>query len=284
MSNHGHCIFCGQHSKLTKEHFWPNWLRKHLPTDSSDSYFTEIHSTNSLAPPTLQNRKVFQGDVTTKKIRAVCGSCNNGWMSRLEERVKPLLMSLMNDTAPHLTTRQVYEVSLWCSVKAVTAEYTNKNEALTPSADRYQIRATGAIPKYIRIFLGTHAGLNFAAYKRQSLTACPANTMKIFVLEKDLHRNIHAITFLLGRLVFHIVSARVAGFDVSRLDPAENMHQLWPQGDAVDLLHLKTLNSGELFNVAARLEQVISQSAIAHAGDIPRIVESENKNDRGEPT
>ena len=36
-----------------------------------------------------------QGGAITKKLRVVCETCNNEWMSEIEDRVKPILAPLI---------------------------------------------------------------------------------------------------------------------------------------------------------------------------------------------
>lgn len=67
-----YCAFCGKTGPMTKEHIWPKWLH-----DSGD-YRLKYHS----APD-----KVLPAEHV---IKDVCGECNNGSLSTLDDYAKSL--------------------------------------------------------------------------------------------------------------------------------------------------------------------------------------------------
>jgi hypothetical protein len=46
-------------------------------------------------------------------IRCVCARCNNGWMSQLQERGKPLIERLWSDNACTLDLEECLSLSVW---------------------------------------------------------------------------------------------------------------------------------------------------------------------------
>ena len=95
------CIFC-QGSGMSKEHFWSSWMDSVIPKGEKNEY-TNIILSGQDENLSMDSISVRQGDVITKKIRVVCKKCNSGWMSRIEETVKPILLKLMNGTADLIT-------------------------------------------------------------------------------------------------------------------------------------------------------------------------------------
>jgi hypothetical protein len=85
------CIFCNAIG-VTVEHVWPKWLRAFVPaTATSHNFLTGlIHRTR----PDRELR-TWAGDPQSRGVKAVCQGCNGGWMSRLEERAKPILLPLL---------------------------------------------------------------------------------------------------------------------------------------------------------------------------------------------
>ena len=77
------CVFCGA-ADLTLEHALPSWIPKRL---------------GLTGPVTVRQggAPVAQRQVLEVKIRAVCGSCNKGWMADLEGRVSQLIGNSMRD-------------------------------------------------------------------------------------------------------------------------------------------------------------------------------------------
>jgi hypothetical protein len=87
------CIFCGEQGSISKEHFWPEWVAPHIRAGEAGSNVSEFHAAEGKNAPSLQRRSERPGDVVTKKIRAVCERCNNGWMSEVESNVKPTILA-----------------------------------------------------------------------------------------------------------------------------------------------------------------------------------------------
>jgi hypothetical protein len=93
------CYFCNAAGDLSKEHVWPQWMRQLAPAlDRERSTRTLGFARTALDSwSELPTEIVTQpGDVLTARVREVCRSCNNGWMSRLEQHAQPIL-SLLAD-------------------------------------------------------------------------------------------------------------------------------------------------------------------------------------------
>lgn len=89
------CIFCGIRAANSKEHFWSSWMTKTIqfPRTASHRIAHRVEH-----PPTgMVHRDVRQtnGSLNSRKIRAVCTMCNNGWMNRLEAEARRLLEPMM---------------------------------------------------------------------------------------------------------------------------------------------------------------------------------------------
>ncbi|MFE5797015.1 hypothetical protein ACFQ8C_31170 [Streptomyces sp. NPDC056503] len=80
------CVFCGEKAG-SREHVLPAWMARAAP-----KAFTESSGERNLY--TGGQMKVIPHKFATMTVKCVCGTCNNGWMSRLEASVKPFLMQL----------------------------------------------------------------------------------------------------------------------------------------------------------------------------------------------
>ena len=90
---HDTCVGCGKpftEVARSREHILPGWLAEEIrqPELSLKQYLHDEDKT--------ENELLRDHDLGSFVIKNVCTSCNNGWMSRLEERAKPLLLELMN--------------------------------------------------------------------------------------------------------------------------------------------------------------------------------------------
>jgi hypothetical protein len=85
------CIFCGSTGKLTAEHVFPDWSQPYLVSP----YGPGTHQRQILRADGNNDDWSYEGDPATATVRTVCEPCNNGWMSDLEGRAKPNLLSMI---------------------------------------------------------------------------------------------------------------------------------------------------------------------------------------------
>src|SRR5580658_1325364 len=134
------CIFCNNQAK-TKEHLWPAWTLENRPKK------VPFKQTRGKGPATY-----FCGEVEAK---CVCEQCNTGWMSALEERIKPILGPLMADFSIPIDVTQQRCISVW-SVKMAMVW-----EAMKPASqprfyrqeDCKNLRLNSVIPAHTGIWL-----------------------------------------------------------------------------------------------------------------------------------
>jgi hypothetical protein len=100
------CVFCGRRAD-SLEHVWPQWISRHL---ANRGPFKLVDRT--------RGRTVQFGNVLDVKIRRVCKTCNNGWMSQLETRAKPLLEPMFDGTPVTLHPNDQAVLALW-SIKTL---------------------------------------------------------------------------------------------------------------------------------------------------------------------
>src|SRR5438045_8454454 len=87
----GRCIFCGV-TGVTREHMWADWLRCYIPRRMRE------HSVAAtIVSPWGHEERVSRrtGDPHSRRIKCVCGECNNVWMSQLQEATKPFLIQTL---------------------------------------------------------------------------------------------------------------------------------------------------------------------------------------------
>lgn len=69
-------------------------------------------------------------------VRDICTTCNNGWMSQLEEQVKPILTPMLRDQPRTLTAPEQHLLATWATKTALTMQGANiGGERFTPAAD-----------------------------------------------------------------------------------------------------------------------------------------------------
>jgi hypothetical protein len=106
------CIFCGNYS-LTREDAWPLWLMRKFPKKSTGIMEGQIGTKH--LPPWRQISPEL-------KVKFICKECNNGWMSRLEDQVKPILEPIFNHETILISSQQQSILSAWAVKTAMVLE------------------------------------------------------------------------------------------------------------------------------------------------------------------
>ena len=105
------CAFCGR-GPVTAEHVWPEWIVKQFPITRIRVHRT-ARSTSSYPEKSIK--------LTT---RFVCEGCNSGWMSDIENRIKPVLLQMIKGLPVLLGGPEQGAVAAWAIKTAMVFEFT----------------------------------------------------------------------------------------------------------------------------------------------------------------
>ncbi len=177
------CIFC-RGAANSKEHLWPKWvLEKIKPTEIEGfiGYNTNLS---------------FNAEW---KVRTVCKSCNQGWMSNLEGTSCGILGPLIDDTSTFLNITQRWSVAVW-SVKTAMILDSALSSALPlfyTQEERDKLMESSTIAPRTFIWLGRFLGSrDIGASTTEIKTGEPG--MNIFPARVS--------TFLLNCLVIQVMT------------------------------------------------------------------------------
>ncbi|MGD8174254.1 hypothetical protein ACQEXU_21635 [Vibrio sp. TRT 21S02] len=249
------CIFCGQ-SGLTKEHFWPDWLGKQLGKNEIAKHIEgSIQATPNLndAEKKISTRS---GPVTTKKFRVVCATCNNGWMSVLEEKAKPILQNAIKTCDMKLDKQQLQLFSKWITMKTMLAEHTKLKTNSIPKEDLQRFYEKQTIPEYFKIYVAKHDTNEVCAYSRTSVRLGTVATAASHFGKTE--NNTQSTSFLVGQLFIYVFSCTEPSLNIlgdfklnrlKRIKPSETKQLCFKS--------LKNLNQPSIQNIVYALEDFI---------------------------
>ena len=232
----GECIFCGNRDDLTCEHFFPAWLNKSL---RHDHHFA-IRKLNKWGLG--QSRKAQGWGSTISAPRdIVCRDCNNGWMSDLEERVKPLIITMLGGRSLSLTRTDQIAFARWATMKSVVWDgdhdldrqgvsqrsredgWDGEFGASSPSI-RAHLRTRDSPPDSVVVKV---AALNRFEARIQHSVARPE--MRLATGEIDWAASATWLTaWQIGHLAVRVHGWTETGIPPSRPDILFSAHQLWP--------------------------------------------------------
>jgi hypothetical protein len=167
------CIFCGFHGKLSGEHQYAAWISEFLPLDLASKNHTHFTGFNLDVRPDgteefeESNIRKVSGDPGSQKIHRVCETCNNEWMSRLQDEAMPFIRVAIQKGWPAVEGLEV--VARWCLMTTMVFEFDDPRTAGFTRHDRHRFRL------YEReLYLQRKAGINPTC---QLKDAFPAGTV-----------------------------------------------------------------------------------------------------------
>ncbi len=211
------CMFCANPAN-SKEHLWPKWV--HERKDFGPLKLTRGSSTTTIIP----NPQVT--------VRAVCRTCNNGWMSqKLENPNIPIVGSMMQDLSITLDRDQQRTVATWCIKMAFLTDWTRiggRQKRFYTRDETLSIAADLSIPPRTRIWIG-HIMTSHLSTDGHDFELLLASTRTRIGISST-------VTIVVGHFVAQIVTDHVVT-DHSDLNPEmkpgqgpwdSKLIQIWP--------------------------------------------------------
>lgn len=143
------CIFCDNNSG-SREHLWPDWL---LKRHTFGPIKMQIGTKQRIIKPTPE-----------LKVKTVCGTCNNGWMSQLEADNIPIIGPMSDGTPTTLDTAAQTLVAAW-SVKGAMMSDSMRGRTGTKFYTRDEclnMRISRTIPPNTLVWIGRVDGEHIA--------------------------------------------------------------------------------------------------------------------------
>jgi hypothetical protein len=150
------CAFCGRTENISREHVWPRWASTHLVGDDTFTFYRHFVGDGfALQDPEAWAHKPF--DLT---VKAVCGSCNNGWMAQLESDSKEsLFSSAFAGRGRSLHRGGQRTLAAWALKTAMMVEQTNASVRRgIPRAEYAHLRARGEPSERVRVWIASYSG------------------------------------------------------------------------------------------------------------------------------
>jgi hypothetical protein len=171
-------------------------------------------------------RDVAQGHSGSKKVPYVCKGCNNGWMSRMESRTRPILTPLIQGLPHSISTFDQQYLATWIAKTVMVAEYAHPDHVAVPDRDRLHLLGELAPPDHWRIWVADYRGYvwrNLAIYHHLGRLAPPKG------LESTDSADTHFTSIGMGHLFIQVV-ATTSGANFAFEDSATTpFRRIWPR-------------------------------------------------------
>lgn len=258
----GKCIFCGER-KLTNEHVIPDWIRQIVPRGPKDSsLFTTYKSIDSGRHQNrIRSQTIQQGNPAAKKVRAVCANCNHGWLSTLEEELKPTLVVLVQGHSIELTPWKQRRLATWATKTAMTAEFLKPKHAGIKFEERERLRLHREPSANFDVFVGHYHGRLFntsmAHHSGHFRYSEPVPN------ERTGPANSQATIILLGALFIQVTSTELENARFNLKDEKiSKLRRIWPPSDNILVWPpVRTLSDDDISIILAGIDAAFAKTA-----------------------
>jgi hypothetical protein len=126
------CVFCGaSDQKMSNEHLWPQWIRRLLPPDVQKRVIRYSVDTDA------GRIRSFDTRLFELKVKDVCKSCNEGWMSLYESDVQHFATGMLQGNARQLHRGGQTAIAAWAVLKCLVGQRLYPNRKIIPE-DHYR--------------------------------------------------------------------------------------------------------------------------------------------------
>ncbi|MBB3591740.1 hypothetical protein FHX08_002084 [Rhizobium sp. BK529] len=243
----GHCIFCGS-APLSKEHIWADWLREYIPR----TYAKTNHNVNIVSGSAFESTKGKvnrPGDPHSQRLRVVCQQCNNGWMSEIQNRVKPNLSKLIIGESADLEPADRELLATWAVMFTYIWEQAEPKLITSTPEERRAFMETRLPPSGWTVWMAPYEG---TLWKGRSWRR--AGSTFVDSPEPTLHQS---TTFAAGKIAFHTFSSPRLRIDSKLFAQDHSLYEVWPSAGNVLYLASKRRDAdlAELPNMFQRAQR-----------------------------
>jgi hypothetical protein len=232
----GACIFCGKVRKLTEEHLLGKWLKElfiaaGLPIGGA---YSKLGFVGEDIP---RSERLYPTALFEQTVRAVCETCNNGWMSQLEGAVQPFLGAMiLRGQQTRLTRHDQRHLAAWAVKTLLVSQRMQPDKRVIPDSvyDEFYKAQTPA-DKHM-VWLGARGIIDKDDTGGELIAAAQVGPLDKFSvlasMSEKRQREIEAGNFYVGTLVVGRVALQMFGHDLARgfdfiRNPPDLLFRIW---------------------------------------------------------
>lgn len=208
------CVFCGGAVKMTNEHVWGRWLKQYVKQDMR-KHSLGVSVVNRLGIPNEESSYIRAGDPLGSKVKVVCETCNNTWLSGIQDTAKPYLLPLIKGEPTVLGHDGQHVVATWATMATMTAEFLLRDpvDRVVTQSERTVFMDTRAPNSDWRIWLGRYRRVRWLGqWVHTSIPVFDAAEVAKAEAAGRPQCNMQTSTFVVGELYVHVFSGAHADF------------------------------------------------------------------------
>jgi hypothetical protein len=177
------CIFCGS-SADSKEDMFPQWILRRVKTGQP-----MVHK--------KPNRPIKISQSSKVRLKCVCATCNNGWMSALEQKCVPLIGALLEDIELWLDEEYQNLLSRWAVKTAMINDTVQSHASFFTRSECENLKNKQEIPFATQVCVGRFVGRSLDANGSDFTLLNP---------QRELIAQGHVFHVMVGHLILEVVS------------------------------------------------------------------------------
>lgn len=258
----GRCIYCGSLG-VTKAHVYNEWIRDRIPRvidrTSQAIILAAVRDDETLS--VLSEPRFRRGSLQDMQFRNVCGKCNGGWVSRIEEKAKPLLESLMVGGTIVLDVAAQTTLAAWMALLSVLGEFSHPDTAAIPSSDREHLWKEEVPTDRWLIFIGRYAGTEWypARYRHVGSMLAHSISAPVRPWKLDPPCNTQTTAQVLEKLVVIAFSSSfLSSEEMRRHFRYPHLRRIWPPSpEGIDWTTAPELSDEYVMGVSDALHRFV---------------------------
>lgn len=211
------CAFCTATSDITGEHIWSDWMSKFFPGKKTFSNRIADFRQNRVT-----GHRIWNSPKLDWKAKVVCATCNNTWMSQIEEQhAKPAMEALIVGKVDiAIDQSRAHDIALFAFKTSVVLDHLVEGRPrFFPRTIRHAFRTTLAIPENVNMwlmgYLPSGGGSALSSYS---------------ALPPPQHLELYVRNYRVGHFAFEVVAYKKSFF--IHASPSATYEQLavpfWP--------------------------------------------------------
>ena len=247
------CIFCGSATEITKEHVWADWLKAHIPKQLLN--YNAAVATEYADKPTELKVKLVAGDPHSRRVKCVCATCNNGWMSQLQQAAKPIIVPFFENREVALNEKQQKLVAGWSAMAVMCSEFGDRSRIAISQESRDILYAHQVPPRRNwRTWMGLYERDKWKARWSRHHICITSNEEEAEAFKRQTFFNTQSTTYAVGSIIFHTISSSVTPVVRDYALPHAlrgKLFEIWaPQAAEIKLSPDNALSDQEAYGVA----------------------------------
>lgn len=215
------CIFCGG-AGLTKEHLFADWLTELFPHAEKDR--RTFGTTTEWPNFTLTAENGHSG---AKKVREVCNTCNNGWMSRIDERAKPIAVEMIQAKPITVAPEDQKTLATWLTKVAMVGDNVEREGSRISQEHRNYLRERNEPPPTWQVWVTSYGGWRWHHLRMEQLRSP-------FGLPNRPKTYFTSSVVGMGTMLAVVVGHGADGIKLEIGESGKQLQQIWPASQTFD--------------------------------------------------